>query len=380
VSEEPFIAPVDLKAAYLARQPEIDAAIRRVLDSGWYIGGAEVADFEHEFAAYFGVRHAVGTGSGTDALHLALRACGIGPGDAVLTVSHTAVATVAAIELAGAQPRFVDIDPATFTMDPEALVRAVAAVRAERGGPILKAVIPVHLYGHPADMARLTAVARATGLTVIEDCAQAHGARIADRPIGTYGDMAAFSFYPTKNLGALGDGGAVITNNDGLADAARLVREYGWRERYVSDVPGMNTRLDPLQAAVLRVRLPYLDAENAARREIAGVYDRALAGTDLVPPTARPGTEHVYHQYVLRANARDALRAGLKRVGIGSLIHYPLPVHLQPAYAGRIPVPAGGLPQTEAVCRDILSLPIYPQMPAAYRDRVAAAVRTAAAG
>ncbi|HKB40142.1 MAG TPA: DegT/DnrJ/EryC1/StrS family aminotransferase, partial [Gemmataceae bacterium] len=340
----PVLLPADPGAGYLAHKGAIDAAVRRVLESGWYILGQEAAAFEAEFARYLGVRHAVGVGSGTDALHLALRACGVGPGDAVITASHTAVATVAAIELAGAAPVLVDIDPRSFTLDPNRLEQAVAEHggrgRASSAGR-LKAVIPVHLYGHPADMPAVMDIARRHDLIVIEDCAQAHGAAVERRKVGTWGHLAAFSFYPTKNLGALGDGGAVVTNDPQTAERARLLREYGWRERYKSEVAGMNTRLDELQAAVLRVKLRHLDRENARRRELARTYDAALSATPLVLPRPRGDVDHVYHLYVVRSQQRDELRASLKADGIGTSIHYPTPVHLQPAYRGRLVLVGG---------------------------------------
>lgn len=391
---------VDLTAAYRRLQPEIDAAVARVLAGGWYILGPEVAAFEAEFAAYLGARHAVGVASGTDALLLALRACGVGPGDEVITVSHTAVATVAAIELCGAAPVLVDIDPATYTLDPAGLATAITSRT--------RAVVPVHLYGRPADMEAISTVARAHGLLVIEDCAQAHGATTGGRKVGTLGDAAAFSFYPTKNLGALGDGGAVVTNRPEVAEQVRLLRQYGWRERYISDMPGLNSRLDELQAAILRVRLRHLDEENAARRRLAKLYDAALIGTlpDRRPPTTaeetaadnRPptfvgqatDTGHVYHLYVIEvsgqrsavggraigvaSSARDALRERLAARGIGTGVHYPVPVHLQPAYA-HLGLGPGSLWHTEAAARSVLSLPLYPDMPEATVTRVAEAVK-----
>jgi dTDP-4-amino-4,6-dideoxygalactose transaminase len=360
-----LLLPADPGAGYLAYKDEIDAAVRRVLGSGWYILGQEVAAFEEEFARYLGARYAVGVGSGTDALHLALRACGVGPGDAVITVSHTAVATVAAVELAGAAPVLVDIDSRSFTLDPGRLEEAVAEHRGR-----LKAIIPVHLYGHPADMPAVMDVARRHDLTVIEDCAQAHGAALAGRKVGTWGHLAAFSFYPTKNLGALGDGGAVVTNDPRTAERARLLREYGWRERYRSEVAGMNTRLDELQAAVLRVKLRHLDRENARRRELARLYDAALSATPLLLPQVRGDAEHVYHLYVVRGRRRDDLRAFLKARAVGTAVHYPEPVHLQPAYRGRVALGGGRLPETERACREILSLPMYPQMTDAQAEYV----------
>jgi len=335
----------------------VDAAIARVLASGRYILGEEVAAFEREFAGYLGVRHAVGVASGTDALALSLRASGVGPGDAVLTVSHTAVATVAAVGLCGARPVFVDIDPETYTMDPAGLD---AAIRGFHGGR-LKAIVPVHLYGHPADMEAILIVARRNGLAVVEDCAQAHGSSIDGKAAGSFGNLAAFSFYPTKNLGGLGDGGMVATDDAVLAERVRSLREYGWRERYVSEVAGTNSRLDELQAAVLRVKLPHLDAENAARRRLAGVYDALLAGSWVETPRSRAGVVHAYHQYVIRARRRDTLREFLREKEIFTLVHYPVPVHLQPAYLREF-IPTGGLPGTEAVVASILSLPMYPEL------------------
>jgi dTDP-4-amino-4,6-dideoxygalactose transaminase len=358
----PFADP---KANYRAHKDEIDAAVHRVLDGGWYILGPEVVAFEREFAAALGVSYAIGVGSGTEALHLALRVCGIGPGDAVFTVSHTAVATVAAVELAGATPVLVDIDPQTFTLDPNRLedaLRDCATGGATAAGVRPKAVVPVHLYGHLADMPAVQDIARRYGLRVIEDCAQAHGAALQRRKAGTWGDVSAFSFYPTKNLGALGDGGALVTNAPELADQARLLREYGWRERYVSEMPGMNSRLDELQAAVLRVKLRYLDHENARRQELARAYERVLSSTSLRLPRCLSQAQHVYHQYVVRSLHREQLRSYLRDNAISTAIHYPAPVHLQPAYQSRIVIGSGGLQETEQACREILSLPMFPQL------------------
>ena len=353
-----MILPANPAANYLAHRDEIDQAVRRALDSGMYILGQEVAKFEEEFAHYLGAQHAIGVGSGTDALHIALRACGVGPGDTVLTVSHTAVATVATVELAGAQAVLTDIEPATATIDTNRLEDVIKAQSSHR----IKAIIPVHLYGHPADMPAIMGIAEQYGLTVIEDCAQSHGAVLDDRKTGIWGHVAAFSFYPTKNLGALGDGGAVVTSDRKLADRIRGLREYGWRERYVSDFPGMNTRLDEIQAAILRVKLQYLDKENARRRELARLYDAALTGTPVMIPSSRTGASHAYHQYVVRSDRRDDLRSFLKANGVGTLIHYPVPVHLQPAYQGRVLPDGAGLPETETICRRILSLPMHPQL------------------
>jgi dTDP-4-amino-4,6-dideoxygalactose transaminase len=345
------------RANYLTHKEAIDGAIARVLESGWYILGGEVVAFEREFAAYLGTKHAVAVASGTDALHLSLRACGVGPGDFVLTVSHTAVATVAAIGLCAASPVFVDIVPDGYTMDP---VHLEDAVRGFRGGR-LKAVLPVHLYGHPADMDAIVGIARRHDLRIVEDCAQSHGATFRGKRTGTLGDIAAFSFYPTKNLGALGDGGMVVTDDPDLAENVRLLREYGWKERYISAVEGQNSRLDELQAAVLRVKLSHLDAENESRRRIAAIYESILTGIGLVLPKTGSGVAHVFHQYVIRTPRRDALKTYLKDKGIGTLIHYPVPVHRQPAYAGR----SRGeerLPNTEKIAGQILSLPIFPEL------------------
>lgn len=365
IGQEP-IPFVDLKAAYRRLQPEIDAAVARTLAGGWYILGKEVSDFESEFAAYLGVAHVVGVASGTDAVMLALWACGIGPGDEVITVSHTAVATVAAIELCGATPRLADIDPATFTLSPDALAAAIT--------PGTRAVIPVHLYGRPADMGAILTIARDHDLLVIEDCAQAHGARYRGQMVGTMGDAAAFSFYPTKNLGALGDGGAVATSRPDVAERLRLLRQYGWRERYISDLPGTNSRLDELQAAILRVRLQHLDEENGARRRLAAIYDNALDGSRAIVAETHSGDLDVYHLYVIRAERRDALQSYLRERGIGTAIHYPVPVHLQPAYA-RLGYGPGSLPATEEAAQSILSLPMYPDLPEESARAVAAAIR-----
>ena len=340
-------------AQYRAHKAEIDAAVLRVLESGRYILGEEVRQFEGEFGAFVGVPHAIAVASGTDALQIALSACGIGAGDEVITVAHTAVATVAAIELCAATPVLVDIEPDYFTMDSKALEAAVT--------PRTKVILPVHLYGQPADLGPILEVARRHGLRVIEDCAQAHGAVYAGRRVGTWGDLGCFSFYPTKNLGAMGDGGIIVTADPGLAERVRLLREYGWAERYVSRLPGLNSRLDELQAAILRVKLGHLDADNARRARLAALYGEALSETGLGLPRCRPGVTHVYHLYVVRANRRDALQGFLASRQIGALIHYPVPVHMQPAYRDRLRG-ADRLPESERAAREVLSLPIYAEM------------------
>ncbi|HEV2263923.1 MAG TPA: DegT/DnrJ/EryC1/StrS family aminotransferase [Stellaceae bacterium] len=362
----PQTAPL---AAYRASRARIDRAVARVLASGRYILGPEVEAFEREFAGYIGCRHAVGVGSGTDALVLALRALGLSPGTPIATASHTAVATVAAIELAGLTPLLLDIDPATYTLAPAALERAFA------DSPRIGAVIAVHLYGQAADLNALARLTRRHGVTLIEDCAQSHGAMLDGRRLGSIGDVACFSFYPTKNLGAVGDGGAVLTSDNDLAARLREIREYGWRKRYVSAVSGMNTRLDPIQAAVLRVKLPGLDRANARRAAIAARYDRGLAKTGLGLPVRRSGATHVFHQYVVRTPRRDAVRAALDRAGIGTAVHYPVPVHLQPAYRGRVGLDPGGLGESERAAREVLSLPMFPELGATDVARVIAAVK-----
>jgi dTDP-4-amino-4,6-dideoxygalactose transaminase len=367
----------DIGAGYRAQQAEIDAAVARVLASGWYILGAEVAAFERDFAAWLGVGHAVGVANGTDALALALRALDIGPGTAVATVAHSAVATVAAIEMVGATPVLVDIEPDHYGMDPGALAAALA--RAAAGDlPPIRAVIPVHIYGQPVALDAILDLARRGGLRVIEDCAQSHGATFDGRKTGSFGDIAAFSLYPTKNLGALGDGGVVATDDPALAARMAALRQYGWRARYISDEPGVNTRLDELQAAILRVRLGALDAQNARRGAIAARYDAALAGSAIAAPARRPRTRHVFHQYVVRTQRRDAVQAALAASGIGTAIHYPVPIHRQPAYAGRVALGPGGCPNTDAVAREILSLPMYPQLDDRQVDRICAALAAAA--
>ncbi|HEX3881477.1 MAG TPA: DegT/DnrJ/EryC1/StrS family aminotransferase [Stellaceae bacterium] len=363
------IPQTDPRASYAAQREAIDAAVKRVLESGWYIGGGEVEAFEAAFAAAIGVAHGIGCANGTDAIELALRACGIGPGDLVFTVSHTAVATVAAIERAGASAVLVDIEPGGFTMDPSALAGVLRVPPPGRPA----AIVPVHLYGEPAAMAPILDLARAHGLRVVEDCAQSHGAALDGKTTGAWGDIACFSFYPTKNLGAFGDGGIVVTGDKALADAAREIREYGWRDRYISARTGINTRLDPIQAAILATKLPGLAADNARRRAIAASYGEGLASLDLRLPPCRAGARHVYHQYVIRLAARDRLRDHLRAAGIGTGIHYPAPVHLQPGYRSRIP--AGPLGETERVVGEILSLPMYPQLADEAVERVVEAIR-----
>lgn len=360
-------------AGYRALKAEIDAAVARALSSGWYILGAELKAFEAEFAAWLGVPAVIGCGNGTDAIALALRGLGIGPGATVVTVSHTAVATVAAIEMAGAVPLLIDIDPVHYTMDPEALRRVLEEPPA--GLPPVRAVVAVHLYGQPADLDQIMPLCRAHGVALIEDCAQAHGARLHGQRVGTFGDAATFSFYPTKNLGALGDGGAVAVRSLPLAERLAALRQYGWHKHYISDEVGVNSRLDEIQAAILRVKLPHLDRQNTRRAEIAAIYTDVLTGSALRPPHQRDGTAHVFHLYVTRSSDRDHIQAALRTAGIGTGIHYATPVHLQPAYARRIALGHGGCPETETACREILSLPLYPEMTDAEVDAVCGALK-----
>ena len=367
-----MIPQTNPNANYLAHRHAIDAALRAVLDGGWYILGPQVKAFESAFAAWAGCSHGIGVASGTDAVELALRACGVQPGDLVFTVSHTAVATVVGIERAGATPVLVDIDPLTFTICPRSLEAAINAAREKNLGTP-KAILAVHLYGHPADLPALAELADRQRLLLIEDCAQAHGAVSHNRRVGSWGVAAAFSFYPTKNLGALGDGGLVATSDPAIAERCRMLREYGWRQRYVSDAPGLNSRLDELQAAILLAKLPHLDADNAARIRLAELYDRLLASASVIRPARREDCQHVYHQYVIRAPRRDALQQQLKNVGIGTLIHYPMPVHLQPAYHQRLPMLVP-LPHTEAAAREVLSLPMFPELDENAARQVAEAI------
>lgn len=371
------IPQTDPHAAYLARKSRIDQAVAQAMESGWYILGQTVERFEREFASYLGVSRTVGVASGTDAIELSLRALDLSPGDAVLTVSHTAVATVAAIQRAGMKPVLVDVDPRRYTMDPASLESTLRAMLdgslTDAGRP--KAIVVVHLYGQPADMPAILDIAERYGLAVIEDVAQAHGAELDGRKVGTFGRLAAFSFYPTKNLGALGDGGAIATDDPRLATRLQALREYGWHERYISSEPGINSRLDVLQAAILSVQLDHLDQDNAARRMIAQRYDRAMAepGNAIQQPTVADGVKHVYHQYVIQTNRRDALRDHLKSLGIGVGIHYPMAVHQQPAYQR---LPRLELPHTQTLIPRLLSLPMFAQLTADQTRRVIQAIST----
>lgn len=347
----------DLRVQHRSLREELVQAFARVLDSAAFINGPDVAAFEREFAAYCEVRHAVGVGNGTDALALALRALGIGPQDLVVVPAFTFAATAEAVCHTGARPLLVDIEPQTFTLDPECLRRAL---RAHQGS--VRAVIPVHLYGQPAAMDDIAAVAAESNVAIVEDAAQAHGARYRGRRVGGIGAAGCFSFYPTKNLGALGDAGAVSTNDDALAGRILSLRDHGQAQKYVHDVVGFNSRLDAVQAAALRVKLDHLDAWNARRQALAALYRARLSGVpEIELPVALADRTHVYHLFVVRCRARSALQAHLEARGIASAVHYPHPLHLQAAFA-HVRADAGELPVAEAAAREVLALPLYPEL------------------
>lgn len=365
----PFL---DVRASYLELKVEIDNAIARVLDSGCYILGPEVEAFETEFATYCGASHAIGLGNGLDALHLALLAMDVGPGDEVIVPSNTYIATWLAVSQCGATPVPVEPDESTYNLDP-ALIEAAITSRT-------KVILPVHLYGLAADLDAIFAIARKHGLRILEDAAQAHGAKYRGKRIGAYGDAVAWSFYPGKNLGALGDGGAVTTDNPELADRIRVLRNYGSRTKYVNEVHGFNSRLDPVQAAVLRVKLKYLDRWKEARATIATDYTAGLRGTGLVLPLVPQLAEHAWHLYVIRHPQRDLIQEHLASSNIDCLIHYPIPPHKQQAYA----VPFGcmsrdSFPLASKLSHEVLSLPIWPQLPREHVARVIDALREAIA-
>jgi dTDP-4-amino-4,6-dideoxygalactose transaminase len=356
---------VDLAAQRASLGCVLERACLSALARGDYVLGEDVACFEREFAAYCGVRYAVGVDSGTSALELALRAHGIGPGDEVVTVANTFIATAFAISHCGAVPVLVDADPVTYNVDSSLLDAAVT--------PQTRAVVPVHLYGQPADMSAVQAIADKHGLIVVEDACQAHGARIKTQRAGSFGSAAAFSFYPAKNLGAHGDGGIVVTDDGVVAERVRLLRNYGEVRKYRSELVGYNRRLDALQAAMLRVKLPRLDGWNEARRAHAARYHELLADLPLTRPTVRDSVEHVWHLYVVRVDDRDALREQLAADGIDTGIHYPVPIHLQPAYRDLGHAP-GDFPVAEQLAREVLSLPMYPELPPDAPERVASAL------
>jgi dTDP-4-amino-4,6-dideoxygalactose transaminase len=358
----------DLQREYEAMGPEIDRAVSRVLRRGWFILGQEVLAFEAEWAEYCQVPHATGVGNGTDALEIALRAAGIGPGDQVVVPALTAAFTAMAVSRAGATPVFADVDPRRYTLDPAAFEAAIT--------PRTAAVIPVHLYGCPADMQAIVAIARRHNLLVLEDAAQGHGARYWGRRVGGLGDVAAFSFYPSKNLGAYGDGGAITTGDRDLADKARMLRHGGQRHTYRHEVIGVNSRLDEIQAAILRTKLPHLDGWNERRRALAARYCAELEGCEgLALPFVPDDTEHVFHLFVIRTAKRDRLRRYLAERGVSAGVHYPEGVHLQPAYAA-LGYQPGDCPQAEAAAVEILSLPLFPQLGDQEAEQVIRLVRS----
>ncbi len=359
----PFL---DLHDAYRELAHELNAASRRVMESGSYILGKEVEAFEHEFAEYCGVRHCIGVANGLEALELILRAQGIGPGDEVMVPSNTYIATWLAVSNVGATPVPVEPDLQTYNLDPDRL--------AEKLTPRTRAVLAVHLYGQPADMDRITEFAKARALAVFEDAAQSHGARYKGRAAGALGDAAGFSFYPTKNLGALGDGGAVTTNDDGLADRVRVLRNYGSRRKHENELRGMNSRLDELQAALLRVKLKYLNAWNDRRRKAAHRYLEKLADLPIELPHVPSWSDPAWHIFAVRVQSRDRLQDELRKRGIQTLIHYPKPPHRQAAY-GDLELPEGALPIAEQIHREQLSLPLGPHLKENHQDRVIGALR-----
>jgi dTDP-4-amino-4,6-dideoxygalactose transaminase len=337
----------DFRREYAAINREVTSAIKRVLKSGWYVLGDEGNKFESEFSKYIGAKFGVGVNSGSDALYLAVKALGISQGDEVITVSHTMISSVDAITRNGAKPVFVDIDPSTYVMDPTKVEAKISKKT--------KAILPVHLYGHPVDMDPLTELAEKYSLYVVEDACQAHGSKYKNKVVGGIGDIGCFSFYPTKNLGAYGDAGMIITNNEELANELKKMRNYGQSRKYYHDFVGINSRLDEVQAAILRVKLKYLDEWNQKRRNLARLYDDLLDNTELIKPIERDYARHVYHLYVVRHKRRNELQQYLLSKGVQTLIHYPIPVHLQEAYKTN-----DKLPVTEKICGEILSLPIFP--------------------
>lgn len=361
---------VDLVAQYRVIQPEIDEAIRSVLESGQFILGPQVGALEQEVAAYLGTAHAVGVGSGTDALVLALRALDVGPGDEVILPTYTFFATAEAVMLVGATPVLVDIEPTTYGID-------VDQVRKKVSGRT-KAIIPVHLFGHPADMGALLECAREYGLRILEDNAQAIGAEYHGHKTGSLGNVGCLSFFPSKNLGAYGDAGMVVTNDPEIADRVRMLRTHGWRKKYCAEFVGYNSRLDELQAAILRVKLRHLEAWNGERRRLATVYDRAFAGMDIVVPREARGSKHVYHLYVIRVGDRDRVQLFLKGRGIATGVYYPRPIHALDACRGYRKAD-GGYPISDRCARDVLAIPLYPELAAADARGIAATVREATA-
>ena len=367
----PFL---DLTRQYEKIKNEILLATQRVYEKGRFILGEEVSGFEKEFSHYCGVRYGVGVGSGTDALYLALKAAGIGEGDQVATVANSFVATALAISFTGAKPLFVDIDPKAYTMDPNSLELILKREKTKKEGQKIRAVLPVHLYGHPADMDSITEIANRYDLAVIEDACQAHGAKLGRRKVGSLGAMGCFSFYPTKNLGGYGDGGMVVTDHQKYDQKLRLLRCYGQRKKYQHVLKGHNSRLDEIQAALLRVKLKYLDQWNEERRRKAKLYTKMLSPLGLVCPSERKGVRHVYHLYTIETGKRDALQAFLKKKGIETLIHYPIPIPLEKAYQ-EMGYRRGDFPLTDQWSRKILSLPFSAEIGEREMEKVAEGVR-----
>jgi dTDP-4-amino-4,6-dideoxygalactose transaminase len=357
----------DFKLQYHSIKEEVDKAISDVLESGWYILGENVKSFEKEFADYCGSKFAVGVGNGLEALQLAMLAHGIGNGDEVITVANTAVATALAISFTGAKPVFVDIDPENYGMDVSQIKKRITKKT--------KAILPVHLFGHPVDMDPLVELAESSGLLVIEDASQAEGAEYRGRKAGALGDIGCFSFYPTKNLGAYGDGGVVTTDDKKIAEKLSLLRNYGQKTRYVHLIKGLNSRLDEIQAAILKVKLKHLDEWNEKRRDIAKLYSELLQGTSVFCPVEKDYARHVYHLYVIRCQRRDQLQRFLDSRGVVTLIHYPIPIHLQKAYDD-LRVLRGSLPVTEKIADEILSLPIFPELEKGQIEEVAGSIKT----
>lgn len=347
------ILMVDFKREYTEIRNEVDLSIQRVLNSGWYVLGNEVKAFEKDFSGYIGPKYAVGVNSGTDAIMLSLMCLGVGHGDEVITVSHTATATVSAISVTGAKPVFVDIEEDTMLMD-------TGQVEAKINDKT-KAIVPVHLYGHPVDMSPLMDVSEKYEIPVVEDCAQAHGSEYKGRKVGSIGVIGAFSFYPTKNLGAYGDGGIVVTDDKNLYERLAMQRQYGWRERDNAEMQGVNSRLDEMQAAILKVKLKFLDGWNERRRKVAKLYNEFLKDSEIVTPMEKEYAKHVYHLYVVRCKDRNKLQQYLSKKGIQTMVHYPIPVHLQKAYQ-TLGYKKGELPITEKCAKEIISLPIFPQL------------------
>jgi dTDP-4-amino-4,6-dideoxygalactose transaminase len=367
----PFL---DLTRQYEKIKSEILSATQRVYKKGRFILGEEVSGFEKEFSRYCGVRYGVGVGSGTDALYLALKAAGIGEGDQVVTVANSFVATALAISFTGAKPLFVDIDPQAYTMDPNSLELLLKREKTKKSGQKIRAVLPVHLYGHPADMNSIMEIANRYDLAVIEDACQAHGAKVGRRKVGSLGAMGCFSFYPTKNLGGYGDGGMVVTDHPKYDQKLRLLRCYGQKEKYQHILKGHNSRLDEIQAALLRVKLKYLDQWNEERRRKAKLYTKMFSPLELVCPSEKKGVRHVFHLYTIKTGKRDALQAFLKKKGIETLIHYPIPIPLEKAYQ-EMGYRRGDFPLTNQWSRKILSLPFFPEIREREMEKVAGGVR-----